>query len=40
VTVAVKVTVAPYIEGFVEEFNATEEDWSTVCVNAEDVLEL
>jgi hypothetical protein len=41
VTVAVKVTEEPYVDGFAEEARVTEEvAVLTVCVSAEDVLEL
>jgi hypothetical protein len=41
VTVAVKVTGEPYVDGFAEEAKVTlEVAWSTVCVNFEEVLEL
>lgn len=37
---AVKVTEAPYIDGFADEVNETEDDCSTFCVSVVDVLEL
>jgi hypothetical protein len=41
VTVAVKVTEEPYVDGFAEEVRVTVEvALSTVCVNVGDVLEL
>ena len=41
VTVAVKVTEEPYVDGFAEEVRVTVEvALLTVCVNAVDVLEL
>jgi hypothetical protein len=41
VTVAVKVTEEPYVDGFAEEASVTEVVTGlTVCVSAEDVLEL